>query len=102
MANNKSSNKKISDKKNANKDKSSDTESSADNVEQHLRALENNDANEKLYYSQEQPFSSEELASVINEERLNELLMQSDDFLDSLSVEIEDFDEEGFDEDDDK
>ncbi len=67
--------------------------SSADSVEQHLQALEQTDDIEQLYYSQEQPFSSEELARLINEERLNELLAQGDAFLSSLSGEIEDFDE---------
>jgi hypothetical protein len=46
-----------------------------------------------LYYSQEQNFSSDELSSVINEARLNELLAQSDEFLNSLGNEIGDFDE---------
>ena len=46
-----------------------------------------------LYYSQEQNFDSDELSSVINEARLNELLAQSDEFLNSLSDEIGDFDE---------
>lgn len=74
------------DKKNA-----SNAKSSADNVEQHLQALENDGANKKLYYSQEQEFSSEEIANVINEARLNELLAQSDAFLNSLDGEIDDF-----------
>ena len=65
--------------------------SSADSVEQHLQALEKADY-ELLYYSQEQTFSTEELARVINEKRLNELMAQSDDFLSSLNSEIEDFD----------
>ena len=46
-----------------------------------------------LYYSQEQNFSSDELSSVINEARLNELLAQSDAFLANLSGEIGDFNE---------
>ena len=70
-----------------------DANSSADNVEEYLQTLGNDDAREMLYYSQEQAFSSDELARLINEERLNELLAQSDAFLDSLSGEIEDFDE---------
>lgn len=65
--------------------------SSADSVEQHLQALEKA-AYELLYYSQEQTFSAEELARVINERRLNELMAQSDEFLSSLNSEIEDFD----------
>ena len=70
-----------------------DKASSADSVDTYLRALGNDDAREKLYYSQEQAFSSDELSSVINEARLNELLAQSDEFLTSLNGEIGDFDE---------
>ena len=69
-----------------------ETNSSAEHVEKHLQELEKKDY-ELLYYSQEQSFSADELARLINEERLNELLAQSDAFLDSLSGEIEDFDE---------
>ena len=69
-----------------------ETNSSAEHVEKHLQELEKADY-ELLYYSQEQSFSADELARLINEERLNELLAQSDAFLDSLSGEIKDFDE---------
>ena len=72
--------------------KSIGANSSAEHVEQHLQELEKADY-EILYYSQEQTFSADELARLINEERLNELLAQSDAFLDGLSGEIEDFDE---------
>ena len=76
-----------------NDDKQSiDTNSSAEHVEQHLQELEKADY-ELLYYSQEQTFSADELARLINEERLNELLAQSDDFLTSLGSELKDFDE---------
>ena len=74
-----------------------DKASSADSVDTYLRALGNDDAREKLYYSQEQAFSSDELSSVINEASLNELLSQSDDFLTSLNGEIGDFDEDNTD-----
>ena len=67
--------------------------SSADNVEEYLQTLGSEDAREILYYSQEQNFSPEELATIINEKRLNKLLAQSDAFLNSLSGEIGDFDE---------
>ena len=70
-----------------------DANSSADNVEEYLQTLGNDDAREMLYYSQEQPFSSDELRMLINEERLNELLADSDAFLASLSGEIEDFED---------
>lgn len=75
--------------------KTSDDKSSAENVEQHLGQLEKTEVTrELLYYSQEQPFSSDELAMLINEERLNELLADSDAFLTSLRGEIGDFDED--------
>ena len=74
-----------------------DANSSADNVEEYLQTLGNDDARERLYYSQEQAFSSDELSSVINEARLNELLAQSDEFLTSLNGEIGDFDEDNTD-----
>ena len=72
--------------------KSLDTNSSAENVEQHLQELEKADY-ERLYYSQEQTFSADELANTINERRLIELMAQSDEFLSGLNSEIEDFDE---------
>ena len=68
------------------------TNSSAEHVEKHLQELEKADY-ELLYYSQEQSFSANELAQLINEKRLNELLAQSDDFLHSLNSELKDFDE---------
>ena len=69
-----------------------ETNSSAEHVEKHLQELEKADY-ELLYYSQEQTFSADELARLINEERLNELLAQSDDFLKSLGSELKDFDD---------
>ncbi|MDN6276685.1 MAG: hypothetical protein L0J53_09600, partial [Psychrobacter sp.] len=57
-----------------------DSYSSAEGVELHLQTLESVET-EARYYSQEQPFSSDELTSIINEERLNELMTQSDVFL---------------------
>ena len=69
-----------------------ETNSSAEHVEKHLQELEKADY-ELLYYSQEQTFSADELARLINEERLNELLAQSDEFLTSLGSELKDFDE---------
>lgn len=76
------------------KNKQSDEkESSADNVDEYLQTLGSEDARELLYYSQEQPFNSEEMTRLVNEERLNELLAQSDAFLHGLNSEIEDFDE---------
>ena len=68
-----------------------DTNSSADNVDEYLQTLGNEDARELRYYSQEQPFSSEEMTRLVNEERLNELLAQSDAFLRGLNDGIKDF-----------
>ena len=70
-----------------------DTNSSADNVDEYLQTLGNEDARELRYYSQEQSFDSDELAKVVNEKRLNELLAQSDAFLSNLNGELRDFDE---------
>ncbi|WP_352338526.1 hypothetical protein [Psychrobacter sp. 16-MNA-CIBAN-0192] len=72
--------------------KRQDMKSSAEYVEQHLQTLEKTDITEMLYYSQEQAFSPEELAKVVNEQRLIELLAQSDAFLSSVNAAIEDFD----------
>ena len=77
-----------------NNDKQSEKNSSADNVDEYLQTLGNEDARELRYYSQEQPFSSDEMTKLINEKRLNELLAQSDAFLSSLNGEIKDFDDE--------
>ncbi|MBP3945383.1 hypothetical protein [Psychrobacter sp. K31L] len=77
-----------------NDDKKSEKNSSADNVDEYLQTLGNEDARELRYYSQEQAFSTDELSAVINERRLNELLAQSDEFLSSLNGEIRDFDDQ--------
>lgn len=71
-----------------------DDKSSANNVEEYLQTLGNDDAREMLYYSQEQAFSSDELAKVVNEKRLNVLLADSDAFLASLTGEIGDFEDD--------
>ncbi len=68
-----------------------DTNSSADHVDEYLQTLGNEDARELRYYSQEQSFNSDELAKVVNEKRLNELLAQSDTFLRGLNDGIKDF-----------
>ncbi len=73
---------------------SSAADSSADSVDAYLQTLGNEDAREQRYYSQEQPFSAEEMTRLVNEERLNVLLAQSDAFLNGLSDELRDFDDE--------
>ena len=60
-----------------------DANSSADNVEEYLQTLGNDDARE--------------MARLINEERLNKLMAQSDEFLSNLNSEIGDFDEDNTD-----
>ncbi len=72
---------------------SSAADSSADSVDEYLQTLGNEDARELRYYSQEQPFSADEMTRLVNEDRLNELLAQSDEFLSGLNGEIGDFDE---------
>lgn len=74
-------------------DKQFEKDSSAEHVDEYLQTLGNKDTREQRYYSQEQPFSSDEMTRLVNEERLNELLAQSDAFLSSLNGEIKDFDE---------
>ena len=69
-----------------------DTNSSAHHVDEYLQTLGSEDARELRYYSQEQPFSSEEMTRLVNEERLNKLLAQSDAFLRGLNDGIKDFD----------
>ena len=73
-------------------DKQSEKNSSAENVDEYLQTLGNEDARELRYYSQEQPFSSDEMTRLVNEERLNELLAQSDAFLSNLNGELKYFD----------
>ncbi|MGP4716455.1 hypothetical protein ACTXGL_07435 [Psychrobacter sp. T6-6] len=84
-----SDNNKQSDKKD-----SSAADSSADSVDEYLQTLGNEDARVQRYYSQEQPFSADEMARLVSEERLNALLADSDAFLGSLNGEIKDFDED--------
>lgn len=75
-------------------DKKSEKNSSADNVDEYLQTLGNEDAREIRYYSQEQPFSADEMTRLVNEERLSALLADSDAFLQVLSRELKDFDED--------
>lgn len=75
-------------------DKQFEKDSSAEHVDEYLQTLGNEDAREMLYYSQEQPFSSDEMTRLVNEERLNKLMAQSDGFLNSLSGEIRDFNDD--------
>ncbi len=83
----------MKDNKQSKKD-SSAADSSADSVDEYLQTLGNEDARELRYYSQEQPFSADEMTRLINEDRLNKLLAQSDAFLSNLNGEIKDFDED--------
>ena len=83
----------MTDNKNSEKD-SSAADSSADRVDEYLQTLGNEDTRERRYYSQEQDFGSEALASIINEARLNELLAQSDAFLHQLTADIESFEDD--------
>lgn len=71
--------------------KSDKKDSSSEHVEAYLQTLGSDDARETRYYSQEQTFSSDEMTRLVNEERLNELLAQSDAFLSNLNDGIKDF-----------
>lgn len=82
----------MKDNKTSEKD-SSAADSSADSVDEYLQTLGNEDTREQRYYSQEQPFSADEMTRLVNEERLNALLADSDAFLNGLSDELRDFDE---------
>ena len=75
-------------------DKQFEKDSSAEHVDEYLQTLGNEDAREIRYYSQEQPFSSEEMTRLVNEERLNKLLAESDAFLSSLDGEIKNFEDD--------
>ena len=46
-------------------DKKSEKNSSADNVDEYLQTLGNEDAREIRYYSQEQPFSADEMTRFV-------------------------------------
>ena len=83
----------MKDNKKSEKD-SNAADSSADSVNEYLQTLGDEDAREQRYYSQEQPFSADEMTRLVNEDRLNELLAQSDAFLNGLSSEIKNFDED--------
>ncbi|WP_227672129.1 hypothetical protein [Psychrobacter urativorans] len=69
-------------------------DSSADSVNRHLQELENsNNENLEILQIEEQSFSDAELARLVNNEKLQSLLNQSDEFLSHLSGEINGFDE---------
>lgn len=71
-----------------------DSHSSADNVEQHLLGLESSQSNEENKGQLEDlDFDEEEFASVINVQRVQALLTQSDEFLGYLAGEIDGFDD---------
>jgi hypothetical protein len=70
-------------------------DSIADSVEQHLLGIENsNNENLKALQIEEQDFSEAELSRLVNTEKLQILLNQSDEFLGSLSNEVKDFNED--------
>ncbi|WP_227679980.1 hypothetical protein [Psychrobacter frigidicola] len=69
-------------------------DSSADSVNRHLQELENsNNKNLETLQIEEQSFSDAELSRLVNTEKLQSLLSQSDEFLSHLSGEINGFDE---------
>lgn len=65
--------------------------SSADNVDRHLQTLENTaiSAPQRQLSPEEQLFTEEELARLINPDRLKALMSNGDDFLGYLTGEID-------------
>ena len=69
--------------------------SSADNVDRHLQTLESTatQAPQRQLSPEEQLFTEEELARLINPDRLKALMSNGDDFLGYLTGEIEKFED---------
>ena len=69
--------------------------SSADNVDRHLQTLEGNATQvpQRQLSPEEQLFTEEELARLINPDRLKALMSNGDDFLGYLTGEIDKFED---------
>ena len=67
--------------------------SSADNVDKHLQSLENSGrvAQQRQLSPEEQLFTEEELARLVNPDKLKALMNNGDDFLGYLTGEIDKF-----------
>ena len=69
--------------------------SSADNVDKHLQTLENSGrvAQQRQLSPEEQLFTEEELARLVNPDKLKALMSNGDDFLGYLTGEIDKFED---------
>ena len=69
--------------------------SSADNVDKHLQTLENSGrvAQQRQLSPEEQLFTEEELARLVNPDKLKALMNNGDDFLGYLTGEIDKFED---------
>ena len=69
--------------------------SSADNVDKHLQSLENSGrvAQQRQLSPEEQLFTEEELARLVNPDKLKALMSNGDDFLGYLTGEIDKFED---------
>ena len=69
--------------------------SSADNVDKHLQSLENSGrvAQQRQLSPEEQLFTEEELARLVNPDKLKALMSNGDDFLGYLTDEIDKFED---------
>ena len=69
--------------------------SSADNVDKHLQTLENSGrvAQQRQLSPEEQLFTEEELARLVNPDKLKALMSNGDDFLGYLTDEIDKFED---------
>lgn len=69
--------------------------SSADNVDKHLQSLENSGrvAQQRQLSPEEQLFTEEELARLVNPDKLKALMNNGDDFLGYLTGEIDKFED---------
>lgn len=71
------------------------TDSVADNVDSHLQTLENSSrvAQQRQLSPEEQLFTEEELARLVNPDKLKALMNNGDDFLGYLTGEIDKFED---------
>lgn len=69
--------------------------SSADNVDKHLQSLENSGrvAQQRQLSPEEQLFTEEDLARLVNPDKLKALMNNGDDFLGYLTGEIDKFED---------
>ncbi|PNK61195.1 hypothetical protein [Psychrobacter sp. FDAARGOS_221] len=95
LNNNLKKNKQDKDNAASVKPESSSTKSVADNVDKHLQSLENSSrvAQQRQLSPEEQLFTEEELARLVNPDKLKALMSNGDDFLGYLTGEIDKFED---------